>query len=63
MSITVSAPDFQSKMSTAYVYTIVMTNFGPSSLPSQQFSVNWSPAVKTLAAGVAGLDICACIGE
>ena len=47
VSITVSAPDL-SENGTAYVYTIVMTNFGPSNLPSQQFSVNWTPAVKAL---------------
>ncbi len=47
VSITVSAPD-SIENSTAYIYTVVMTNFGPSSLPNQQFTVNWSPAVKTL---------------
>lgn len=31
-----------------YNYTVAMTNYGPSALPSQQFSVNWTPAVKLL---------------
>jgi uncharacterized repeat protein (TIGR01451 family) len=46
VSITVIAPDV-SDNGKAYQYTVVMTNFGPSSLPSQQFSMTWSPALRS----------------
>jgi uncharacterized repeat protein (TIGR01451 family) len=47
VSISVSAPNAGDN-GDVYLYTIVMTNFGPSSLPSQQFNVAWSPAVREL---------------